>query len=385
MKKLFLTLIISYLSVISIGFIFIYSVHCIPYDIIKHNVEESIEIINHEGIDYRLFSFGTVIDSSHMFAQDGITDLTMLSETHNVGYKNAMSNSLLNYQISNEPYGRYWHGYLVTLVPALTIMNLHEIRTLNYFLFGIIILAICCLAYRKISKSVPAIFLMVLFSCGFFVVPYSLQFSTVFYIAFCASLMVILFNSVFLNITLRITFFFLIGCITSYGDFLTAPIVTLGFPMIFSILSIEHHLKNKWREVIVLSCSWILGYAMMWGAKWVLAYLITGINIISDGINQACLRMGNDIPHYNKLIPGIFVILVLVCLFSLLFRKSWKVVKENLWLILIALIPIVWFLLLKQHTAVHYGFAWRNLFVSIFAVLLFILRIIKLNFYSDTK
>lgn len=252
-------------------------------------------------------------------------------------------------------------------------MDLSQIQILNYILFSLLVILICYFSYKRIDKRTPLIFTLSV--CMFPVIPYSLQFSSVFYISYIASIIILFSKRSWLRKEHLYPFFLVIGGLTSYFDLLTAPIVTLEFPLIFyTLLEKEKH----FREVLFLSVTWLLGYCLMWGTKWLLAYILTDVNIIMDAINQTSYRIGSNSDLYlmfqNKTILLMFFIMFILVLLSLVFRKDRNTVKKNLWLLFIAIIPVGWLIICKEHTSIHYGFAWRNLYVSLFAILLFIIR-----------
>lgn len=58
---------------------------------------------------------------------------------------------------------------------------------------------------------------------------------------------------------------------TSFFDFLTFPIVSLGIPLVIVIDELaDRKFVDKIRSVIILSISWGMGYAEFWALKWVL-------------------------------------------------------------------------------------------------------------------
>lgn len=139
---------------------------------------------------------------------------------------------------------------MVTLVPSLTVMDLSQIRILNYILFCLLIVVIAYLSWRKIGLATSGIFLLTLALSLFIIVPYSLQFSSVFYIGFIASVLLLLSEKIRLLNNAVICFFF-VGGLTSYIDFLTSPIISLGFPLIYWGI-LEDGKQTTCKNVLVL-------------------------------------------------------------------------------------------------------------------------------------
>ena len=190
--------------------------------------------------------------------------------------------------LNKESYGRYWHGYQVTLKPLMTIMDYSAIRILNYILFSLLIVVCSWLIYRKIGKAACGLFVLSLALINFPIVPLSLQFSTCFYLSFLSMIAVMVFPRLVEKDDNLYCTFFIIGGITSFMDFLTTPQLTLGLPMIVCLLMSNR--KDKWKYVIYISIAWALGYGLIWASKWLVGYLLTGTNILADAMESAKLR-----------------------------------------------------------------------------------------------
>ena len=401
----------TYLLLLLVGIALIYCVHCIPFSAIKQNVDISCKIIGHEkfyNVLYYDFGFKPNIHQGNMnYLLDGLTDAVMLMETCNTKEENHLRASMANDRIKTKQgelpfdvidgytarlndknaelysYGRYWHGYLVTLIPALTMMDLSQIRIFNCILFLLLIISICYLTYRNFSLSAMIAFLIPLaFGLFFPIVPYSLQYSSVFYIAFISSIILLSYNKYWITKPRIVVFFFIVGAITSFFDFLTAPIVTLGFPLLFYGLRKE---TPTIKELFLLCAIWAMGYSLMWISKWIIAYLLAGVNVFEDAYSHAATWTGTNVerpslvqllrhlvvnaPVFNNILLGI----ILIVLFFI--PKKLSEIRKNSWFLFVALVPIAWLILMRRHTYIHYWFSWRNLLVSFFALLLFVNRI----------
>lgn len=91
--------------------------------------------------------------------------------------------------LEKSSYGRYWQGYQVTLRPLLTILTYPQIRILNYIIFTMLIISIIWLLAHEISTGTACLFGLSLLLINFPIVPYSMQFSTCFYIAFISMIL----------------------------------------------------------------------------------------------------------------------------------------------------------------------------------------------------
>ena len=185
--------------------------------------------------------------------------------------------------------------------------------------------------------------------------------------------------------------FFIIGGITSYADLLTAPIITLGLPLIFYTL-LRKSQVSLFKDVLFLAFMWLLGYGLMWGTKWFLAYYITGHDIVQNAVEQSKFRLGNDINVFQILLtimistPAIIQGLILTIMgYWFGATKDRETIKKNVWLLLIALFPVFWMCVLKNHSSIHFWFVWRSEMVSVFALLLFVCRTTKMQFLDRCK
>ena len=129
--------------------------------------------------------------------------------------------------VPTESYARYWHGYLAALKPLLMVMNLNSIRVLNmYAQLALVLWTAALMVRRGLSRHVLALFAAYASLCPAAVMQ-SLQYSTAFYVAFGA-MAVLLWTDGRMNDAL---FFMAVGMLTSFVDFLTYPIATLGLPL----------------------------------------------------------------------------------------------------------------------------------------------------------
>lgn len=410
----FSSLLATFVVMVGIGFAMIYGVHLVPFEKIKDNVEKSAEKLHQEGYyDIFYYDFHWPIGEYMQYALDGWTDAIMIMEAANLEENSdALTTAMLNKRISLKDnqtpydivadyphyreengtyvYGRYWHGYLVTLIPALTIMDLTQIRCLNFILFSLLIVAISYYSYKRLNLATAAQFLLTLLMGVFLVVPYSMQFSSVFYVSFSATLCLLLFKKIWQRPIWSFVFFFIVGALTSYVDLLTAPLITLGFPLIYYGL-----LKNEdvsLKDIILQCVMWSLGYLMMWSAKWGIAYLITGFDMIGNAVEEVNVRLGtNDDTSVFKVFGRVIMrmptqmkyLFMMALAYWIGASKQREQVRKNLWLVFVALIPIVWLCLLKNHTYAHLFMTWRNLYISVFAVLMFVYRTTNGNCISS--
>lgn len=90
--------------------------------------------------------------------------------------------------------------------------------------------------------------------------------------------------------------FLITGMVTSYVDLLTYPLITLGLPMMVFLLRWQEN-DGTWRKKLLYfmgnSMFWGIGYALMWGSKWILNSIFTNGNIFENVRTEIEIRLSN--------------------------------------------------------------------------------------------
>ena len=81
----------------------------------------------------------------------------------------------------------------------------------------------------------------------------------------------------------------------------------------------------------------------------------------------------------DKTVMMVAAVCCIVAAVSILFGRSWRCLRDHAWLLLLALAPVAWALVLLQHTWHHLFFTWRTSVVLIMAVALFWHRTLSLR------
>ena len=188
------------------------------------------------------------------------------------------------------------------------------------------------------------------------------------------------------------------GIATSFLDILTSPLITLGFPLLIYINLYPNNLHKDIKNIIKNSILWGTGYSMMWISKWILASIITGNNILNDGLTNTIYRISGDgsseasttnwtalnsislnaYEFYNTTNLIIFLTFLLI-ITSSYFIKKYNFVKNysiitNLF---IGLYPFIWYSIIINHSIVHPILTHRMLTVSILSICMSIVCILK--------
>lgn len=373
-------------------------VFLIPVDSIQEHVRESMAMILEEGENPFL------IEGYKGSSLDNYTDCLMLANASYASeqpfYKASMLveradneqdqplESLRDYLVSSEEkatraYGRYWHGYLVVLKPLLAFMNYEQIRILNGIVcFCVLSGTILGFVRRRMWRGLVA-FLLAILSLFPMTIPYSLQFSSVFYIGILACLLILWRFEWLEKRQGFIGLFFAVGMITSYMDFLTYPLFTLGMPLV--VFCVLERCTNMRKILYILQNSivWGIGYAGMWCGKWLVGSLLTRRNLLLDAMGTVTVRLSHE--AYDEKINALLSIgrngyiyfnLIGILLFAFLCiwilsgicRYKKNIHGSLLSLIITAFMPFVWYCILMNHSYMHYWYTFRSLSVTVFAI-----------------
>ena len=208
-----------------------------------------------------------------------------------------------------------------------------------------------------------------------FMMQFSLQLSMVLFIALGGMIAVGMRRAASANLT-----FFVLGSLTAYFDLLTAPMLTLGLPLLVMLaLKPKEKLSGAFKGLTLASLLWAVGYGLTWVTKWILATLLTSENIWKDGFHNLSNRSGvlDDYGRWDALmdnmdlLPWTFIFLALAVILVLacwhFHRQGWR---RALPLLVVALIPWVWYLFAANHSYLHSWFTFRAQAVTVAGLLL---------------
>lgn len=299
-------------------------------------------------------------------------------------------------------YSRYWHGYAIFLRPALFFADYSTIRTINSITVVLVIALVCYLFYIKLRKFlIPFILSLIIISPT--AIAYCMQYSTVFYLFSFGIVIVLCSEKIRKSKALLEAFFVILGCATSYFDYLTYPIATLALPLIvYLCLESTNDWKRDIKLVITLSLCWGFGYAGMWIIKWILTALLINKNICKFVIDSILKRTGQTENNYFStliwayiknfgylllnpaIIPiGIYTVYEFKSILSLKNKK--ECFASMLPFLLIAVFPIAWYFVTCEHVNVHSVFTYRALIASVFAILCMLVKVKDSNKINSSK
>lgn len=378
----------------------------LPVQPVKENLEENLEVFENEMEE----EYFRVIENDDATMLDLYTDALMMNTITYESDQSNFYNGVATQHSFNEDqtmqqtfldlvegktegkqtyaYARYWHGYLLPLKIALSAMTYLDFRILNLFL-QILLLGIAVKVMSEKGGKKLVIPLLVAFV---FLMPvataYCLQYSFIVYITLLSVIFLFRFRERLNKSENAIYFFFLIGIITNYFDLLTYPLVTFGIPAVLLLFTMERRtLLSSIGLLFMIGSAWLSGYAAMWMGKWTVATLVLHQNIYLDAFQQIILRTNDEVKNLDltySLVLNKNLELLQRLPYALLFYiplavkipamvshliQDWKAFLQKFLLTLcFILFPLIWILVLRNHSFMHYFYTYRILIIASFAI-----------------
>jgi hypothetical protein len=290
--------------------------------------------------------------------------------------------------IIKSSYERYWHGYLVFIKPLLSLTSYQGIRyLLGFSLYSSFIFLLYLLFKKREFVKLISILFAALF-VDFFYLGQSIHFAPVFLIGIISS---ILFLSKKIDRNKLPLLFFVVGILTSYFDFLSAPLVSFGFLLIVST-------EQEKISYLIKSCLyWSAGYIVFGLSKWILMNVFFYNGALSNAFGHFLNRTihqpdenftylktiilnVNQLIGYEKL-NKIIVLILFIILFSLFifYRKKKINFSKIIYWLLAGSIPYIWYLIAANHSYLHVWFTYRTQFLSAVSGMIIYLELIDFN------
>lgn len=331
--------------------------------------------------------------------------------------------------VLNVDYSRYWHGSMVLLRPLFMFFN---IRTIRMILGIFILLLTVWFVYLLIRKKY-------LFFAGCYIV--GLLSVSAWMCAFCVE-----YTMPFLVMAVELPVLFLLmtkevndkkdgyqekilwcvlaasGIVTAFLDFLTTE--TLTFTVAYMLYLVVRSkrgqiegLKKECGRMIKSGAVWGISYALMFFLKWIMACIFLGKDAFVEALRQATFRMNGDatlgnvtgaetvsdgerifgalwrnfaclLPFRDSMkVQTTMIVLVVTAVVAFciwyLFRTK-KVNDVNRLFGMLAIIPVVRFLVLNNHSYIHFFFTYRALLVTV-VVLVYVLGGYMISWRKKTK
>lgn len=305
--------------------------------------------------------------------------------------------------MSCNDYARYWHGYLVFLRPMVILFSYVQIRYIYMFLHLLLGMAVALRLQKNFGNRMVYLWTACLCVIYPIVIPFSLSYSSDFFVMMAAILIIDRAYSHKKNFSVekRGVLFLILGMLTSYVDMQTAPFVTLGVPLIYLML-LEHasfgkdSLRQNMWNLINVSMTWAFGYAGCWSMKWVVASPILKYNVVQEGVANGLRRVAANgsaageralesvravaLNLFALLPPGVtsedwkwflcivFLILVVLIVLFVKFHVDKDNLKPLFPFLIVALYPYVWYVVLANQSRVHYIFTHRMQLLTLLGI-----------------
>lgn len=290
-------------------------------------------------------------------------------------------------------YSKYWHGYLVWLKPLLMCMSWETLEIFWTIVQILFLVLVVVLSFRKKQGILGIGLLCTLFFMKPIRIWISFAMCVCWGITLLAVMGLLLWYQKLEKKNWREEYFLLIGILTAYMDFLTYPIVTIGIPLCLYLVLNQEEVLKWWQRIIKifwLGMLWVVGYIGMWGMKWVFAEILCQSGTLRNAVWSVIFRT-SPLDGYVSVFSGIPRTINAVlsqyqsALYSIVFAGIaiataisliWCFVKaRNInWgmtifcLAVIAVLPFAWIAVTQNHTAIHCGFTFRIMGVTVFAL-----------------
>ncbi len=289
------------------------------------------------------------------------------------------------------PYGRYWHGYLLTLRPALYFTDIKGMRAVNAAVLCALVLAALGATWRRVGLGPTLCLSAALAVVWTWYVPDSLMYCTCFFIALGFYTWLMAAPPRWLSADRCALIFFTIGALTSYFDLLSTPLITFGLPVTAPLLRRKR--MPDYRFLIGCLALWCAGYAGLWATKWLLTALFTPLELMESTLAQIRLRTTPVIMATDGLIPpkalwmvkraaALAALTVIAALIAYCRGRQAQMVRYSSFAVLASL-PVLWALALQDHSFIHVWFVWRIGLVSVLGCLLFIFYTFKTSHHPS--
>lgn len=287
-------------------------------------------------------------------------------------------------------YMRYWHGYAVVLRPLLTVLSILNIRYLNMLLLTVLMLLCVWRLRERCGAATSVCFVLALVMSFILIAPFCQQYMSVTALALLGCCVVLQFWHKVRDSLPAV--FFALGSLVCFFDFLTFPVLALGYPLICCQLLRLGDGKPAgalWGETIALSAAWLAGYALTWLSKGLIGTLLTGENMLCDIVSQVLYRTGSAMDKgsgMSEITPmvaigintetfftGSNVAMFVLLLISAGSRALWRRAPAKEWaralpVAAVALYPFAWYVALKNHVRLHFWMTYKQLSVTVFAL-----------------
>lgn len=392
----------------------------IPRQNIHEHMLESAEFMVKRPVAYLVFDFARSSKIDYYADCITLSIANYLDENHPLesamwakyyGENSNVMNEYLLESVQNnlaptQEYLRYWHGSAALMRILHLFWNIRTIYIFHIILVAALIGALAWLLIKNGYKGEAIAFIISMIIVAAWFVPLCLEYTYTFLCMLVTAFVGVWF-AVHEKHNLIVPLFLISGMATAFFDFLTTETLPLLVPLLF-ICRIQNAKKtdsNLWTECLKRCIAWGIGYLGMWALKWATASIVLGIEVMPYVTDHVAERINGKVVSYpltgnmytdalvknlRSLFPfeyGIygaalvmFFVLIVIVLPVATGRVSIRssINKSNMLLYaVLGLIPYLRYLVLCNHSFVHFFFTYRAQAASILALCFIIFELVE--------
>ena len=289
-------------------------------------------------------------------------------------------------------YGRYWHGYLAVLKPLLSIFTYEQLRAFNAVWVAALGLTVAALMWRRALRRYILPFVVTVLLFDPVATAMNMFYTQVYAVTMLACIAILSgWNWLRARTGRLLLLFTLTGCLTSYLDLLTCPLVSFGVPCALCLCLAATDWKGGLKLALMALICWGIGYGGMWAGKWLLSALLGGEDIglletlrlrssstgAPDTLGAVAVIVKRLLVQLRVPMLGAALLLALVLGVLFLRRSPWEKLKSLEWLpwAALCLLPFFWIAFTQNHSYIHRWFVYRLLAICVFGGLCMLARL----------
>lgn len=368
----------SFVLLIVIYMVLLFAVTLLGGEGLEENVKNSLTYLEEEG------TYPTPLFNSLSGRLDNYTDKIILNNM--IVDENQ---DILTAMMKRGGRVQYWHGYLVLFKPLLMLGDIYFAREILNGVFFIVLFAVFWLMAKKLNLWYAFSIVISMLFVKMTIVSVSMQFISCFMVSLLAMMGVLVFYTKE-NLDKAGIFLFVVGSAINFVDFLTVPIITLGYPLIVLLLirtenRKRYATKKELLYVIRMSIAWGMGYGLTWITKWILGSVLLQENAVAGALDTAKFRVSGSAEYAlnrvemlrnnwetflteGNVVIAIGVVIVAIVFMCLRRRKGISLLKA-IPVFCIGFYPFIWNMFMANHSQVHFWFTYRSQSIFLFAIL----------------
>lgn len=283
-------------------------------------------------------------------------------------------------------YSRYWHGYLIYLIPGLAFFTVGELKVLM-MIVQTLLFSLCLYEFGKRDFLYVILFAFVVMFINPVTTVLTFQDADIYMIMLVFTFLFLKAGK-WLRQKERWKFIFALnGIMVSFIDFFTYPLVAFGIPMLTFLLVEESRGKKAVAMIMKSLFFWSSGYAGMWIGKWIIALLLTGNNTIAEGMDSVKFRTTgafsdeeltyryvlhcmwdavNDSPMWILFILSLMVAGVYIWKGKYSLSLKRESISVMIPIFIVGMLPFAYYFVVRNHSAIHPWLEYRELAVTLF-------------------